>query len=90
VIFVLLLWGLQGCATMLQPVDATGTNKLVAPLSGEDARHSVLPLIDDVDARAQRWVDRIFLLGIITIVVFFSALLGYRYMGTRFVRKEKM
>ena len=50
----------------------------------------MLPLIDDVDARAQRLVDRIFLLAVIAIAVFFAALLGYRYMGTRFLGKEKI
>ena len=66
------------------------TNTLLAPLSGDDARKFVLPLIDDVDARAQRLVDRIFLLAVIAIAVFFAALLGYRYMGTRFLGKEKI
>jgi hypothetical protein len=66
------------------------TNTLMAPLSGDDARKLVLPLIDDVDARTQRLVDRIFLLEVIVIAVFFAALLGYRYMGARFVRKEKI
>jgi len=66
------------------------TDVLLAPLSSGDAGKLGLPLIDAVDARAQRLVNRIFLLGVIAIAVFFAALLGYRYLGTRFVRKEKI
>jgi hypothetical protein len=66
------------------------TDAMLAPLAGDDARQPVLALVDAVEARAQGLVDRIFLLVVIAIVVFFAALWGYRLLGARFVRERKI